>query len=90
MSQEVGQTELKEKTQQLLRRAAEAYPGGGDCRGASAAGVGGCDSGVGADVCASGGVCGVVLNDTNSNGIQDAGEPGIEGVKVSVSTCAPA
>jgi SdrD B-like protein len=33
---------------------------------------------------ASGGVCGIVFNDTNGNGIQDAGEPGIEGVTVTV------
>ncbi|HET9832997.1 MAG TPA: SdrD B-like domain-containing protein [Vicinamibacterales bacterium] len=35
-------------------------------------------------VCASGGVCGTVFNDTNNNGVQDAGEPGIENVPVSV------
>jgi len=35
-------------------------------------------------VCASGGVCGTVFNDTNDNGIQDTGETGIEGVKVFV------
>jgi hypothetical protein len=34
--------------------------------------------------CASGGVCGTVFNDVNGNGLQDAGEPGIEGVKVVV------
>jgi hypothetical protein len=27
-------------------------------------------------------VCGMVWNDTNSNGVQDPGEPGVEGVKV--------
>jgi len=32
----------------------------------------------------SGGVCGFVFNDTNGNGIQDAGETGIQGVKVTV------
>ena len=35
-------------------------------------------------VCASGGVCGTVFNDTNSNGVQDAGETGIENVTVFV------
>jgi hypothetical protein len=34
--------------------------------------------------CASGGVCGTVFNDTNSNGVQDAGETGIENVTVFV------
>src|SRR3954470_9565269 len=32
----------------------------------------------------SGGVCGVVFNDANHNGIQDAGEMGVELVKVYV------
>ena len=32
--------------------------------------------------CGSGGICGFVFNDTNGNGIQDAGETGIEGAKV--------
>lgn len=35
-------------------------------------------------VCASGGVCGTVFNDTNNNGVQDAGETGIENVTVFV------
>src|SRR5262245_28364840 len=35
-------------------------------------------------VCASGGVCGTVFNDTNNNGVQDAGETGIENVTVYV------
>ena len=35
-------------------------------------------------VCASGGVCGTVFNDTNNNGVQDVGETGIQNVTVSV------
>jgi SdrD B-like domain len=35
-------------------------------------------------VCASGGVCGTVFNDANKNGVQDAGETGIENVPVFV------
>jgi SdrD B-like protein len=35
-------------------------------------------------VCASGGVCGTVFNDTNNDGIQQVGEPPIEGVKITV------
>jgi hypothetical protein len=35
-------------------------------------------------VCASGGVCGTVFNDTNNNGVQDTGETGIGNVTVSV------
>src|SRR6476620_3790019 len=35
------------------------------------------------ELCQSAGtLCGFVWSDTNQNGIQDAGEPGIEGVKV--------
>jgi hypothetical protein len=36
------------------------------------------------NVCASGGVCGTVFDDTNNNGTWDDTEPGIEGVKVFV------
>jgi hypothetical protein len=36
------------------------------------------------NVCASGGVCGTVFDDVNNNGVQDAGDTGIEGVKVFV------
>jgi len=36
------------------------------------------------DFCGSGGVCGTVFNDTNGNGIQDTGEPGIGAVTVLV------
>jgi hypothetical protein len=35
-------------------------------------------------ICASGGVCGTVFNDTNGNGVQDVGETGIENVQVLV------
>jgi hypothetical protein len=35
-------------------------------------------------MCASGGICGAVWNDTNQNGVQDAGEPGIEGAVVTL------
>ena len=36
--------------------------------------------------CASGGICGFVWNDANNNGIQDAGELGIAGAVVSISS----
>ena len=35
--------------------------------------------------CASGGFCGLVWNDTNNNGVQDVGEPGISGAVVTVN-----
>jgi SdrD B-like domain len=85
MSQEVGQTELKAKTQQLLdgplkhiRAAAIAAAllplASVAATPASAEGV----------VCNSGGVCGVVFTDVNKNGIQDAGDTPIENAKVTV------
>jgi len=35
-------------------------------------------------LCPSGGVCGIVFDDSNNNGIRDGGEPGIEGVKITI------
>jgi hypothetical protein len=84
MSDAVGQINLQEKTRQLLdgplkhirvvALAAALLPLASLAATPASA----------QDVCASGGVCGTVFNDTNDNGIQDAGEPGIEGVKVFV------
>ena len=34
--------------------------------------------------CPSGGICGTVFHDQNGNGLQDAGEPGIEGASVTI------
>lgn len=83
MSHEVGQIELQKKSQQLLdgplkhiriaALAAALMP---------LASVVVTPASAQTNFCASGGVCGTVFNDTNNNGIQDAGEPGIEGVKV--------
>jgi SdrD B-like domain len=85
MSQEVKSAELKNQTQQLLdgplkhiraaALAAALLP---------LASVVATPASAQTSCPASGGVCGVVFNDTNNNGIQDAGEPGIEGVKVFV------
>jgi hypothetical protein len=36
-------------------------------------------------LCPSGGVCGTVFNDLNQDGVQQAGEPGLEGIKVTVT-----
>lgn len=38
-----------------------------------------------AESCPSGGICGTVFYDDNGNGIQDPGEPGIEGVTVTIT-----
>src|SRR6185369_13114146 len=82
MSQEV-QTELREKTEQLLQGPLK------HIRGAALAAALLPLASVAAapasaqTVCQSAGtVCGFVFNDTNGNGIQDAGETGIEGAKV--------
>jgi hypothetical protein len=88
MSQEICQTELKARTQQLvdgplkhIRAAALAaalLPLASVAAAPASA----------QDLCqASGGtaVCGFIWDDTNNNGVQDAGEPAIEGAKVFLS-----
>jgi len=86
MSQEMKSTELQEQTQQLLDGPLK------HIRAAALAAVLLPLASVAATpasaqtVCAaSGGVCGVVFNDLNNNGIQDAGEPGIEDAQVYVT-----
>ncbi len=84
MSHDFRQTELHEKTQQLLQGplkhvgaaalAAALLPLASVAAAPASAQAG----------CASGGVCGFVWNDTNNNGIQEAGETGLEGAKVFV------
>src|SRR6185436_10706395 len=76
-------TELKEKSQQLLDGPLK------HIRGAALAAallplasVAATPASAQPPVCASGGVCGRVFNDTNNNGMQDAGEAGIENVTV--------
>jgi hypothetical protein len=82
MSQDV-QTELRDKTQQLLQGPLK------HIRGAALAAALLPLASVAAapasaqTMCQSAGtVCGFVWNDTNGNGIQEAGETGVEGVKV--------
>jgi hypothetical protein len=90
MSQGINQNELQEKTQKLLQgplkhvRAAAlaaALLPLASVAATPAAAQTACPP------AASGGipVCGIVFNDTNANGYQDAGEPGMEGVKVFIS-----
>src|SRR5471030_2908773 len=85
MSNETRQTELKSKTQELLQGPLKHIRGA-----ALAAALLPLASMVAAPASAqtgcaqSGGICGVVFNDANDNGVQDAGETGIEGVKVFV------
>jgi hypothetical protein len=84
MSQEVMQNELPEKTRQLMdgplkhiraaALAAALVPLASVLATPASAQV----------QCASGGICGIVFDDQNNNGVQDAGETGIEGVKVYV------
>src|SRR3984957_1890976 len=85
MSNEIRQTELRDQTRQLLQgplkhiRAAAlaaALLPLASVAVAPASAQTGCP--------ASGGICGVVFNDTNNNGIQDVGETGIADVAVTV------
>ena len=85
MSQEIRQTDVQEKTQQLLQGplkhiraaalAAALLP---------LASVMATPASAQSTSCASGGICGFVFNDGNNNGIQDPGETGIEDAKVYV------
>jgi hypothetical protein len=80
-----NRTELRDQTQQLLDGPLK------HIRGAALAAallplasVAATPASAQAPKCASGGVCGTVFNDTNNNGVQDAGEPGIANVPVFV------
>ena len=87
MSQEIRQTELRAKTQQLLQGPLKHIRGAALAAAllplasvvatpASAQTVCQASGGIG--------VCGIVFDDANNNGFQDSGEEGIEGVKVFV------
>src|SRR5260370_10754535 len=86
MSRRIRQTELREQTRQLLQGPLKHIRGAALAAAlvplASVAVAPA--SAQTATACASGGVCGVVYNDTNDNGIFDAGETGIAGVNVTV------
>lgn len=87
MSEQVRRAELQEKTHQLLQGplkharmaalAAALLP---------LASVAATPASAQSALCASGGVCGFIWSDTNNNGIQDAGEPGIEGAVVTLDS----
>jgi hypothetical protein len=85
MSQELRQTELKTKTQQLLSGPLKHIRGAPLAAAllplasivVAPASAQGC--------VASGGICGTVFNDVNHDGIQQAGEPGLPGVGVTVT-----
>lgn len=80
-----GQMQLEEKTQRLLQGPLK------HVRAAALAAVllplasVAVSPAAAQESCPSGGFCGVVWNDTNHNGIQDAGEPGIVGAVVTVN-----
>jgi hypothetical protein len=85
MSQENGQTELRKQTHALLQGPLK------HIRGAALAAallplasVAAAPASAQTLCSSSGTVCGFVFNDANNNGIQDAGEAGIENVKVSL------
>jgi hypothetical protein len=84
MSQDVGQTELRAQTEQLLdgplKHARAAALAAALLPLASVA-----VSPASAAVNCSAGVSGVVWHDTNNDGIQDAGEPGVQGAVLTIS-----
>jgi hypothetical protein len=85
MSQEIRQTELRIKTQLLLQGPLKHIRGAALAAALLPLASVAVAPASAQTVCQqSGGVCGVVFDDTNNNGIQDVGEPGIEGVKVFV------
>src|SRR4051794_37269114 len=85
MSQEVRQAELREKTQQLLRGRLKHVAAAGLAAALLPLGVVAVSSAEG-QLCSSAGViCGFVWNDTNNNGIQDAGETPIQGAVVTLN-----
>ena len=84
MTQDVNQAELRERTEQLLQ---------GRLKHVRAAGLAAAlvplaavaVSAVSPETCPSAGICGVVWQDTNNNGVQDAGEPVIQDAVVTVN-----
>lgn len=85
MSEACRQAEVQEQTQQLLQGPLN------HVRGAALAAallplalVAASPAAAQHALCASGGICGLVWSDTNNDGLQDAGEPGIEGAVVSL------
>jgi hypothetical protein len=77
MSQEVGQTELKAKTQQLLDGPLKHIRAAAIAAALLPLASVAATPASAQNVCNSGGVCGTVYTDTNNNGIQDLGEPPI-------------
>jgi hypothetical protein len=89
MSQETRQTDVQRQTQLLLQGPLK------HVRGAALAAallplasVAAAPAAAQSAGCASGGICGFVWSDTNSNGVQDADEPALEGAVVSLDPCA--
>lgn len=87
MSQDVRRNELHEQAQQLLQGPLQ------HVRGAALAAallplasVAAAPAAAQSATCASGGICGFVWEDTNNNGIQDAGEPGLVGAVVTLDS----
>jgi len=82
MSQGIGQTELKEKTKQLLDGPLKHIRAAAIAAALLPLASVAATPASAQTVCNSGGICGTVYTDTNNNGIQDLGEPGISLAKV--------
>jgi hypothetical protein len=84
MSQKLRNAELKKKTKHLLEGPLKHIRGAALTAALLPLASVAAAPASAQSVCPSGGVCGTVFNDTNNSGIQDSGESGIEGVKVTV------
>src|SRR5437899_8082565 len=83
MSQEIRQTELQTGTKRLLQGPLKHIRGAALAAALVPLGLlVATPASAQSASCQSGGFCGFVWNDANNNGIQDAGEAGIEGIKV--------
>jgi hypothetical protein len=84
MSRELRLTELREKTQQLLQGPLRHIRGAALAAALLPLASVAATPASAQTVCPSGGLCGIVFNDTNNNGIQDLGETGIPAVTVTI------
>src|SRR6266853_6613 len=84
MSQEIRQTELQKKAQQLLEGPLKQIRGVALAAALVPLASLAAAPASAQTACASGGVCGVVFNDANNNGLLETGETGIAGIKLTV------
>ena len=86
MSQEVRQTEVRQKTQHLLQGSLKHVRAAALAAALVPLAAVAVSSAEGQMCSSAGMVCGFVWNDTNNNGLQDPGEPSIENAVVTLGT----